>query len=527
MKKKSVISFLAGASLLFSMSACTNLDETVYDKLSADSFGSTEIEINALVGTVYKTLKQYPADGNFLALDVMSGSDAVTPTRKGGDWYDGGQYREIYMHTWTAQTSCIKNAWSTASEAIGTCNSNMEVVKASEILSDARKTQLIAEIRGVRAFWIYKMMDEWGNVPLVTDYVDKELPTCQPRQTVFDWLITEVNEIKDQCPDRDGNYGKFTKGAAYTLLAKLCLNAEAWGVSYSGNAYQTVVESCDKVMSMGYTLESDFKKNFALDNSGSNESILAAPFSESDGDKDNRWQLMNRTLHYKDQMYYNNGISAWNGVCAQPDYVKQFSDDDPRKAATYLTGKMINSSTGEVIMTDHGFELNHTIDVAMLPGTEYDGTTWGAVNQHDGARCQKWPFDSPSLTNAMGNDFFIFRYADVLLMKAEALLRSGGSAAEATSLVNQVRERAFGDSDHNKATVTLNDVMLERRFELSWELHNRQDDIRFGVYEKGMWSASNCARKADAYLKLFPVSQDAYQSNDKLTQNPGYPAFSK
>ena len=66
---------------------------------------------------------------------------------------------------------------------------------------------------------------------------------------------------------------------------------------------------------------------------------------------------------------------------------------------------------------------------------------------------------------------------------------------------------------------------LERRLELSWEMHNRQDDIRFGVYDKGMWAASNCVRKTDAYLKLFPISQDAYQSNDKLTQNPGYPAF--
>ena len=186
---------------------------------------------------------------------------------------------------------------------------------------------------------------------------------------------------------------------------------------------------------------------------------------------------------------------------------------------------MYNVSTGEKIVTDHGFDLNHTVDVKMLPGTEYDGTTWGAVNQHDGARCQKWPFNSSSLTDAMGNDFYIFRYADVLLMKAEALLRSGGSAAEATALVNQVRERAYGDASHNKASVTLNDVMLERRFELAWEMHNRQDDIRFGVFEKGMWSDSNCERKSDAYLRLFPVSQDAFQSNDKLTQNPGYPAF--
>ena len=68
-------------------------------------------------------------------------------------------------------------------------------------------------------------------------------------------------------------------------------------------------------------------------------------------------------------------------------------------------------------------------------------------------------------------------------------------------MVNQVRERAFGDSNHNYATVTLDDILLERRLELSWEMHNRQDDIRFGVYDKGMWAASNCVRKTDDYLK--------------------------
>ena len=176
MTKNIILSLMAGASLLCSMPACTDLDETVYDNLPSNAFGSTETEVKALLGTVYKTLKVYPADVNFLSLDEMSSSSAVTPTRKGGDWYDGGQYREIYMHTWTSQTSVIKGAWSNASLAIGTCNANLEVIKASEILTPETKTQYEAEVRGVRAFWIYKMMDEWGNIPLVTDYNDKELP---------------------------------------------------------------------------------------------------------------------------------------------------------------------------------------------------------------------------------------------------------------------------------------------------------------------------------------------------------------
>ncbi|WP_314969040.1 RagB/SusD family nutrient uptake outer membrane protein [Phocaeicola abscessus] len=525
MKKKTIISCLVGAAVICSVPACTNLDEKVYDKLPADTFGKTKVEVNALIGSVYNTLKVYFSGGNYLALDEMGGSSAVTPTRKGGDWYDGGQYREIYMHTYTAQTSCVKNAWTNASESIGRCNATLLALSKTEVLTEEERTTRMVEVRGVRAFWYYKLVDDFGNVPLVTDYGNRDLPTTKTRQEVFDWLIQEVNAIKDLCPERKDNYGKFTQGAAYTLLAKLLLNAEAWGVNYSGNAYGEVVDACNKVMGMGYALESNWKDNFCLTNEKSNEAILAAVFSSSD--TDDRNQLMNRTLHYKDHLAL--GIKAsgtWNGVCAQPGYVKLFDTEDPRYAGTYLIGLMIDRSTGKPVITDHGFELNHTVDVTMIPNTEYDGTTWGAVNQHDGARCQKWEF-ATDLTDAMENDFHIFRLADVYLMKAEALIRGNGDAAEATRCVNAVRQRAYGDKVHDYATVGLKEIQAERRYELAWELYSRQDDIRFGCYEQGMWPESNCTRSTDVHYRLYPVSQDAWQTNPNLVQNPGYPKFSE
>lgn len=523
MKKKNILSlFIAGAAMI--MPSCMNLDETVYDKLPAEDFGKTEVEINALVGSVHKTLKKY-WPGDFRVLSENGGSVAVTPTRRGGDWYDGGQYREMYMHTWTANTSAIKNAWSAASSAIGTCNATIEVLKNSDILTDQVKTTKISEVRGVRAFWYYAMLDNWGNIPLVTDYNDKELPSCKTRQEVFDWLVSEVEEISATCPDASAEtYGDFTKGAAYTLLAKLYLNADAWGVTTSANNYDKVVEYCDKVMAIDYyILEPDWSANFNVSNNNSREAIFACSFSSTDTEDQN--QLMNHTLHYKDYLAFGGSYSStWNGVCAQPEYVRLFPDDDPRKDATFLTGVMVDITTGEPIITDHGFVLDHTIDVTVLPGSEYAGSTWGAVNQHDGARCFKWEY-AKDLVDAMENDFHIFRLADVYLMKAEALLRGGGNVGEATKLVNAIRERAYGNADHNYSTVTLAEVQLERRLELAWENTSRQDDIRFGCFEQGMWPASNCTRATGEHLKLYPVSQDAWQSNPNLTQNPGYPAF--
>lgn len=522
MNKRIIISCLTSIALLLSAPSCTNLDENVYDKLPADQFGNTLVEVNALMGSVYNSFKKYWPD-RFMYLSECAGSMAVTPTRFGGDWYDSGQYRELYMHTWTAQTQHIRNSWSEASSAIGVCNATIEVLENSELLNEAQKTEAVAAMRGVRAFWIYAMMDLWGNVPLVISYQDKELPSVRPRQEVFDWLVQEIKEIADQCPEvKSSNYGTFTQGAAYALLAKIFLNVEAWGLTYSGNAYQECIAACDKLMGLGYILEPDWKTNFALDNKKSQEAILAICFSSQDTQDQN--QMMNRTLHYADNQSDGASYSAWNGVCAQPEYVKLFDPEDPRYEATFRIGQRYSKATGEMLLTGYNDPLNYTIDFVMIPGKNYDGTPWGDVVQEAGARCQKWPY-SASLSTAMENHFHIFRLADFYLVKAEALLRSGGSVAEATRLVNAVRERAYGNAGKNYETVTLENIALERKFELAWEGWSRQDDIRFGAFNNGAWPASNCPRTAGDHLKLFPISQDAWQTNPNLKQNPGYPAF--
>ena len=106
MKRKTILSFITGLFLLGGLSSCMDLDETVYDKLPADDFGQSTAELNALIGNSHNTMKKFWTE--YMHLSECSGSMAVTPTRRGGDWYDGGQYREIYMHTWTSQTQELK-----------------------------------------------------------------------------------------------------------------------------------------------------------------------------------------------------------------------------------------------------------------------------------------------------------------------------------------------------------------------------------------------------------------------------------
>ena len=559
MKKNKIFSLLAAASLLITVPSCTDLDERIYDQLPAETFGSTTTEINALVGTCYNTLKRvFPSDG--LTMSEAAGSVMIYPTRKGGDWWDGGQYLQMFMHTYTSMTSCNRGAWNAAMESIGTCNANLNTVEGSEMSS---KDQMAAEIRGIRAYWYYYLINGWGNIPMVIDYTNKELPGNTPRAEAYNWLVSEVNSLISNLPEAEGNYGKFTKASAHALLAKLYLNSDAWGM---GDKYAQAAEEAKKVIDdAGLELLSNWSDNFSWNNSGNKESILCAQYSSSDTKNTN--SLHFRTLGYVENQAIGANFGAWNGFCAQPDYVKLFMHgtqaerdkmardpkytyyDDPEndpRIASFRLGQQYKLGTTEILMTGHSLPMNHYAEVFPLYGAQRDGTIWADVQQQDGGRVGKWEYDA-SLTSAMNNDFAIFRLADFYLVRAEALLRSGGSVAEATELVNKVRSRAWGDSSHNYSTVTLDDIQLERRLELAWEGVSREDDIRFGCYDKDMWSmfragvsaevdewgqpktvtpnANAWSRPSDEYLKLFPIPLTAWQTNPNLVQNPGYPAF--
>ncbi|MDR0349125.1 MAG: RagB/SusD family nutrient uptake outer membrane protein [Tannerella sp.] len=518
MKTKSIISILIGSVMMLSLSSCFNLDETIYDKIPADSFGKTEAEIESIIGPAYNTLKKY-FPSRWLYLSECSGEMAINPTRRGGDWFDGGVYRDLHMHTWTAQTNTFRDCWDGATQSISSCNLIYETIHSAQALSDENKSAALAEIRGVRAFWLYALMDAFGNIPLAVDFNDTNLPATKSRQEAFDYIISELTDIKDMLrSDVSGaSYGKFTKGAAYTLLAKMYLNADAWGVSTNKSNWQEVVAACDAVMGLNYILEPNWKTNFQVKNEDSREAIFGACYSANDTEDQNTLHF--RTLHYKDNIALGGTWSSWNGICALTDYAKLFEVEDQRLEASFLTGEMKDPATGEVLITAHERPLIHYIDVIQIEGSQYEGSTWGQVNQEDGFRCHKWPYDKGTL-GAMENDFHIFRLADVYLMKAEALVRMGGDNALATQLVNTIRERGFGDATHNYTSVTLDDIFRERKLEFAWECHSRQDCIRFGTYQNARYLKLDTHGKD--YLNIFPVPQTAIDANRNLTQNPGY-----
>lgn len=485
---------------------CTNLDEEVYSQLPMDSYGSTPAEINSLIAPIYTRLRDFNAIHGIENVSDM----AVTPTRKGGDWWDGGAFKEMTQGLWRPLTgNAITGVYNTSFSRITECNKILNLIENSPAIPD--KVPYLCQIRAARAYRYIQLVDCYGNVPIVTDFTDLSKPVTKTRAEVYNFIMTELNDIKDliRSDVSASSYGKFTKGSVYFMLAKMYLNAEIWNPA-GGTKWQECIDACNVVMGLQYSLEPNWKDQFSANNDNSKEAILVAVNSISLS-----FGVRGYTLHYLDPIALGIPGGANNGIAAMPDFVKSFDPDDKRYLGNFLIGPMLNPSTGQVLITAHGRPLIHTVDITMKYSLDDDG--WGQTEQEDGARCNKWEFKKGA--TAMENDFAIFRLADVYLMKAECLVRLVTDNTEATRLVNELRKRVFTDPAKLRTSVTLEDIRLERRWELAWEGWGRQDLIRFGKF---LDPIPGWKKQLPEFRLLFPIPQTAIDANPNLTQNPGY-----
>lgn len=515
--KKIKYSILLAIIIATFSNSCTNLDETVYSEVPVVQFGTNQDQVNALVGSIYSSLKGHIENwDSYVVMDELSSDMMAVPGFKGGDWSEP-MYRQAMQHTWNSQSSGWNGVYNTPSSGISLCNQIIYMIDTNPAITPDVKASILAEARGVRAFWYYTLCDHYGNVPIVIDFLDKtQLPATKSRKEVYDFIMSELNDIKDKLRDdvaTPASYGKFTKGTAYTLLAKMYLNAEVWN-PIGGAKWKECIEACNVVMAMPYILEPNWKTNFIPNNEVSKEAILSGVFKAGGSGQQNDIAL--NTLHYQDPIALGLNTSPWNGLAANPAYVKAYDTLDVRYKGSFLIGPMIDPTTKEVLITAHGRPLIHTVDMVM---NEVDETGWGWINQEEGARIAKWDF-APGLSTSMENDVHIFRLADIYLMKAEALLRSGGSAAEATDMVNKIRARAFTDPSKLLKTATLNDVYKERRFEFAWEGFTRQDMIRFGTFLSSRSPFKPWV--SDSKYLLYAIPQEVIDANSNIKQNPGY-----
>lgn len=216
------------------------------------------------------------------------------------------------------------------------------------------------------------------------------------------------------------------------------------------------------------------------------------------------WQL---TMHYSSKFTYGAEYGCWNGYCAVPSFFDSYDPDDLRRDKTWISGPQYTKS-GELIIMDGGNVLDFTNDVTSIYNTgENNGVRFGKYEYYEGLRY-------------MSNDVPFYRYAKILLMKAESLLRKG-NAPDAAEIVNEVRQRAF-EPDQPVAAVdlTLDRMLAEWGWETGGEGTRRQDQIRFGTFTTQSWDPDHTPN--GAHRIVFALPQWALDANSNLTQNAGY-----
>ena len=537
MKKNIIYTTLAVFTALF-MWGCS-LDETPKDLLPEDEAfrNPTLIYLNT-VASIYTEIGADAGWGSGLAgtdrglydINVMTADEAITPIR-GADWDDGGLWKGLFMHQWTQSTDMFGGIWDYLYRVVGKCNLNLD--KLYELQEADPENiyfpEYIAEVRTVRAMYYYYLLDNFARVPIVTSSTTAISDVKQSeRSEVFKFVVDELQAaaplLRSAKSANTGEYyGRMTKSVAYFLLAKLALNAQVYSddswATHSAptgstnftvdgenvGAWNAVIHYADLIKGEGYELNPNgFSANFSLKNEGSPENIFVIPMDPISYKAKNMYMV--RTLHYSHAPAWN--FEGWNGLSATKDLLAIFrkGGDDPRLEMSFFTGK-VKGADGQLIVVD-GQEFAYDPDrIAMdLSGSDED--------KRAGARWAKYELDPNSLANGqlVHNDYVLFRYADVVLMKAEAKVRLGQNG---DAELKEVRDRVGAS---NRAA-TLDNILDERMLELSWEGFRRQDLVRFGKYTQANQHRTTAS---GAFRVVFPIPEAVLNKNVNLTPNPGY-----
>lgn len=499
--------------------ACTDLTEVPNDALTPSNAFKSADEILAGVASVYAQLRA-PMWG-YYNLSEITTDEIVVPTR-GSDWYDNGRWLEIYRQTWTANSGSalddMNGQWNDLFSGVARANLMISVIEKA---GGASAPQTLAELKTLRAWFYYMLMDLFGGVPLVTSTEVKQNPRVS-RDSVYKFIEAELNSARTALPDTRpaAEYGRVTRGAADAILASMYINAGVFkkdaGINATGynscnvavsggtNGCQAAITAADRVINSGvYQLNSDWKNNFSINNEGSPENIFVVVHTNTPG---LGMSLQMRTLHYN-----HLSLGPWNGFATIAETYNAFDPADKRREM-WLIGQQKSFNTGQNITDRAGNPLIFTVDINNVE----------QARENEGPRYNKYPPDpSAPAGDAMPNDFAWFRLAEMYLIKAEAQIELGQIGA-AIQNINLIRARQFNPGKPLPTNLSAAEaraaLINERLFEFAGEAKRRPDLIRFGKFTEQRRFKS----LREPYRVLFPIPSTQIQANPLLTQNAGY-----
>ena len=428
-------------------------------------------------------------------------------------WNDGN-LRDYHDQDWSASNEFITAMYNRIYYQITLCNEFIrettdEKLDERNVTTELRTKIKVyrAEARFLRAYSYWHAIDMFGSVPFITDEdnIGAFLPEQISRVDLFNYVEAELLDIDTDLLDAKTNvYGRVDKAVAWTLLAKLYLNAEV----YTGTPkYAEAVTYSQKVIDAGFTLDTEYRTLFLADNDNSNEIIFPVTFH---GKSTQTWGGMTFIVSAAIGGTMNpddfGSSQNWGGNRTTSTFVDKFPD---------LTGDLDSRA---MFHTD-----GQNLDITDI----FEFTDGYAITKFKNLTSTG---DNGSDLTFVDTDYPVFRLADVYLMYAEAVIRGGGgSTSDALQYVNDIRQRAYGDNtgDITSGQLTLDFIIDERSRELYWEGHRRTDLIRFGKFSsttynwpwKGGVAGGN---STDAKFKIFPIPSSDIAANPNLIQNTGY-----
>jgi starch-binding outer membrane protein, SusD/RagB family len=491
------------------LTGCTDLAEEPFSVITPDNFYRNDEEVRAGIASLYNQVMA-TSTGNHHYLNTISSDEQVIPVR-GQDWFDNGSHlesqRQLWQPTSPSGLGTVNNAWNQAYQGVARAN---VLLSAIDPLPIANKGRTVAEIRMLRAYFYFQLLDLFGGVPIVTDTEIKPRERVS-RAELFAFIEAELRDARTELPASwpATDYGRATSGAADALLATLYLNAEvfsgtvtAGGLQKGPARWQDAIDAADRVLSGPYSLAPDWFGNFRFNNHLSPENVFVSARRAEAGVSLN---MISATLHYNQTSPASN-----NGRAVQPDTYRKFDEADARMGI-FLAGPQFHLVTGVPINDRSGARLDYTIDIRDIT----------QATEGEGVRIYKWPIDPNRSAQNHGNDFAIFRLAEIYLTKAEALNELNQTGA-AVQLVNMLRARVFDPAKPLAGALSQADarqaILDERLFELINEGKRRTDLIRHGKWTDAWFEK----QQREPYRILMPIPQTQLDANPLLVQNPGY-----
>ena len=524
--------------LICLMVECSNdLTEEVFSSITQSSYNFTENDFEAVIACVYPPMRGFFSHTAYWTAQEISADVIVSPPTATG-WYDGGQYMRFHYHNWNSEQSNVNSFWSWMYRGALLANNAIAQIEENQVPapSPAAKESGLMELRAARAFYYWLICDNFGDAPLVTT-VTLELPEKNSRKEIYDFVVSELLEVIPKLSDVQGNnmYGRFTKWAAKALLANVYLNAEV----YTGVArWNECIAECNDIINSGkHELSPNYKDSFRSTGvETSKEVLFTVPYDKTLATGND---MHMRSWQGELRKKFDLEVTPWGSgtTMAITQFVDTYDEDDSRIDDTWLRGPQYDID-GNMLYGIYDEPGEPFIIVKDIPDGSY-------VKEFEGYRMNKFEVARRTPTNS-DTDFPVFRYAQVLMMKAECLLRTNQPGAG--ELVSQVRQRAFRDHPEkavvtdeqlkqnsaykygyvekyvitdpgNQDPVQFGRMYDELGWEFAWEAFRRRDMIRYGLFTKKSWLSH---KPMGDYRSVFPIPETVLTANPKLKQHEGY-----